>query len=28
VANLDLAVAEGKLRIEQNGEIEVYATVA
>jgi glyoxylase-like metal-dependent hydrolase (beta-lactamase superfamily II) len=24
VANLDLAVAEGKLRMEQNGEVEVY----
>jgi glyoxylase-like metal-dependent hydrolase (beta-lactamase superfamily II) len=25
VANLDLAVAEGKLRIERNGDVEVYA---
>ncbi|HEX5081001.1 MAG TPA: MBL fold metallo-hydrolase [Blastocatellia bacterium] len=25
VANLDLAVAEGKLRIERNGDVEIYA---
>jgi hypothetical protein len=25
VANLDLAVAEGKLRIEWNGDVEIYA---
>jgi hypothetical protein len=28
VANLDLAVAEGKLRMERNGAIDVYAMVA
>jgi hypothetical protein len=26
VANLDLAVADGKLRIERNGGVEIYAT--
>jgi glyoxylase-like metal-dependent hydrolase (beta-lactamase superfamily II) len=25
VANLDLAVAEGKLRVERNGDVEIYA---
>jgi len=28
VANLDLAVAEGKMRVERNGDIEVYSIVA
>jgi glyoxylase-like metal-dependent hydrolase (beta-lactamase superfamily II) len=27
VANLDLAVAEGKLRIERNGDVEIYSSV-
>ena len=27
VANLDLAVAEGKLRIEQNGAVEIYSNI-
>jgi hypothetical protein len=26
VANLDLAVAEGKLRVERRGDVEIYAT--
>jgi hypothetical protein len=26
VANLDLAVVEGKLRLEQKGDVEIYAT--
>ena len=28
VANLDLAVAEGKLRVEPKGDVEVYAVAA